>query len=130
MNKKPKQVGNVYWTNSQKIDKSDTKIRRLYVVVKDNGKNVGVSKVRGFNNNPKSNDRLYELNKDKYNLSKRSGVDNKIYSRRVDNNKLLKLNDHEVFDKKAYFKFSSHDTHRVLKHVKTQWSNKNKKGRK
>ena len=122
-----KQLGNVYWANSQKIDKSDRKKRRQYAIVRDNGKNVGVSKIRGFNGNKKNDERLYELNKDKYPLSKRSGVDKKVYSQRVDNHKSLRLEDNEVFDKKPSYKLSSHDTHRVLKH--TGYFN-NKKGRK
>ena len=122
-----KQLGNVYWANSQKIDKSDRKKRRQYAIVRDNGKNVGVSKIRGFNGNKKNDERLYELSKDKYPLSKRSGVDKKVYSQRVDNHKSLRLEDNEVFDKKPSYKLSSHDTHRVLKH--TGYFN-NKKGRK
>lgn len=122
-----KQLGNVYWANSQKIDKSDRKKRRQYAIVRDNGKNVGVSKIRGFNGNKKNDERLYELNKVKYPLSKRSGVDKKVYSQRVDNHKSLRLEDNEVFDKKPSYKLSSHDTHRVLKH--TGYFN-NKKGRK
>ena len=124
MNKK---LGNVYWANSQKIDNSDWKRRRQYAVVRDNGKNVSVSKIRGFNGNKKNDERLYELSKDKYHLSKRSGVDKKVYSQRVDNHKSLRLEDNEVFDKKPSYKLSSHDIHRVLKH--TGYFN-NKKGRK
>ena len=120
-----KRLGEVYWANSQKIDKTDKKIRRQYAITKDNGKNVGVSKIRGFNDNQKNNDRLFEINIDKYQLTKRSGVDNKIYSRRADNKKPLQLTDNEVFDKKPAFKLSSHDTHKAILHT-----SKNKKGRK
>lgn len=112
-----KRTGNVYWANSQKIDKSDTKVKRQYAVVKDNGRNVVVSKIRGFNDNPKNNTRLFELDKNKYPLSKRSGVDKKTYFQRVDNKRLLNLNDKEVFDEKVSFKLSSHDTHKVLMHT-------------
>ena len=121
-----KRLGNVYWANSQKIDKSDSKKRRQYAVVRDNGKNVGVSKIRGFNGNKKNDERLFELNLDKYPLNKRSGVDKKVYSKRVDKQKYLRLEDNEVFDKKPSYKLSSHDTHRVLKHT----GYFNKKGRK
>ena len=121
-----KRLGHVYWANSQKIDKTDNKSRRQYTVTKDNGKYVGVSKIRGFNDNRKNSERLFELSVDKYPLNKRSGVDNKIYSFRVDNNKPLQLEDKEVFDTKPAFKLSSHDTHKVLLHTR----NKQKKGRK
>lgn len=124
-----KRLGNVYWANSQKIDKTDKKKRRQYAVTKDNGKNVGVSKIRGFNDNKKNDNRLFELDRNKYPLSKRSGIDKKIYSQRADNKKSLRLEDIEVFDKTPAFKLSSHDTHRVLKHTGLV-KNKQKKGRK
>lgn len=127
MNKRP---GNVYWANSQKIDKTDNKKRRQYAATKDNGKNVGVSKIRGFNDNVINNDRLYELDIKKYPLSKRSGIDKKIYSQRADNKKSLRLEDTEVFDKTPAFKLSSHDTHRVLTHTGSITKRKQKKGRK
>lgn len=112
-----KRTGNVYWANSQKIDKTDHKKRRQYAVTKDNGKNVGVSKIRGFNDNKKNIDRLFELDMNKYSLSKRSGVDKKVYSKRADNNKLLRLEDNDIFDITPAFKLSSHDTHKVLRHT-------------
>lgn len=121
-----KHLGEVYWANSQKIDNTDKKARRQYAVTKDNGRNVGVSKIRGFNDNEKNNDRLFKLDMNKYPLTKLSGIDNKIHTRRVDNKKPLRLEDKEVFDKSPVFKLTSHDTHRVLLHTK----NKQKKGRK
>lgn len=124
-----KRLGNVYWANSQKIDKTDNKKRRQYAVTKDNGENVGVSKIRGFNDNEKNNDRLYELDRNKYPLSKRSGVDRKVYTRRADTNKPLRLEDREVFENKPAFKMNSRDTHKMLVHT-DQTTNKRKKGRK
>lgn len=123
-----RRLGNVYWVYSQKIDKTDQKKRRQYAVTKDNGINVGVSKIRGFNNNEKNKDRLFELNIDKYSLSKPCGVDKKVYTRRADN-KPLRLEDYEVFDKTPAFKLNSRDTHKMLVHT-GQISNKRKKGRK
>ena len=123
-----KRFGEVYWANSQRIDKTDLKTRRQYVVTKDNGTFVGVSKIRGFNNNDKNNERLFELNINKYPLKKRCGVDNKIYSRRSDNKKPLCLEDKDVFDNNYVFKLSSHDTHNILNHVNLDV--KKKKGRK
>lgn len=125
-----RRIGNVYWANSQKIDRTDKKKRRQYAVTKDNGRNVGVSKIRGFNNNEKNNDRLYELSRDKYHLSKRSGVDKKIYTQRADTKMSLRLEDNEVFDKAPAFKLSSHDTHRMLTHIGSITKRKQKKGRK
>lgn len=115
---KKKRTGNIYWANSKLIDKSDNKERRQYAVLRDNGKNVSVAKVRGFNNNSKNNSRLYELNITKYPLTKRSGIDNHLYSRRADNQALLELEDKQVFDSKPAFKMSSHDTHKSIEHAR------------
>ena len=92
------------------------KKRRQYAVVHDNGKYVKVSKIRGYNENVKNFERLFELDIKKYPLQKRSGVDNYTYSQCVDNRKLLQLEDFEVFDKKTHFKLSSHDTHKAIAH--------------
>ena len=122
-----KRLGEVYWAKSQKIDTFDTKKRRQYVVIKDNGKYVSVVKIRGFNENIRNEERLYELDIKKYPLAKRCGIDKKIYNQRVDNRKLLRLEDNEVFDKSLVFKLSSHDTHRAINH---SCYNKQKKGKK
>ena len=71
---------------------------------------------------------MYELNRNKYPLSKRSGVDKKIYSQRIDTKSSLRLEDYEVFDKFPAFKLSSHDTHRVLTHTGSITKRKQKKG--
>lgn len=125
-----KRLGEVYWANSQKIDKMDNKKRRQYAVTKDNGRNVSVSKIRGFNDNPNNIKRLFELDMSKYPLSKRSGVDKKVYTKRADNNKMLRLEDFDVFDNSPSFKLSSHDTHRVLVHIESFNKKSEKKGRK
>lgn len=122
-----KKTGNVYWVNSRKIDKTDSKKRRQYAIVRDNGKYVKVSKVRGFNENIRNQERLMELDKNKYPLSKRSGLDRQLYHQRVDNKKLLQLEDYEVFDKNPSFKMSSRDTHLAIRH--TRMVNKQKKGK-
>ena len=113
-----KKTGYVYWANSRRIDKTDKKPRRQYAIIRDNGKYVKVSKIRGFNENDKNKNRLYELDMKKYPLTKRSGVDNYVYSRRSDNKKLLSLQDKQVFDEKPAFKFSGRDTRRILEHTK------------
>ena len=123
-----KETGNVYWANSYYIDKSDLKSRRRYAIVRDNGKNISVAKIRGFNNNKKNDDRLFELDIKKYpQLTKKCGIDRKVYSRRSDNLTLLEIEDKQVFDKKPDFKLSSHDTHKAINH--TILSRKQKKGR-
>lgn len=115
--KAPKHTGEVYWANNTKIDPSDTKTRRQFAVVNDNGKNVGIAKIRGINNNSKNDERLYKLDEKKYPLTKPSGVDKKVYTNRADNQRPLRLNDKQVFDSKPSFKLSSHDTHRIINHT-------------
>lgn len=122
-----KRLGEVYWANSRKIDSSDKKTRRRYTIVKDNGINVSVSKIRGYNNNKKNIDRLFELDCNKYPLNKKSGIDNKVYSRRADNHKPLRLEDNEVFDLFPDFRLTSHDTHKSLLHTRNKRKQKKRK---
>ena len=122
-----KRTGNVYWANSRKIDKTDERRRRQYAVIRDDGKYVKVSKIRGFNENIKNEKRLMELDRNKYPLNKRSGIDRQVYYQRVDNRRLLELEDDEVFDKEPSFKLRSHDTHKAIRHTRTM--NKQKKGK-
>ena len=113
-----KKTGYVYWANSRKIDKTDKKPRRQYVVVRDNGKYVKVSKIRGFNENDKNKNRLYILDMKKYPLTKPSGVDYYFFSHRSDNKKLLTLQDKQVFDIEPAFVLTNRDTRRVFEHTK------------
>lgn len=121
-----KRIGDVYWANSRLIDKTDEKKRRQYAVVRDNGKNVKVSKIRGFNENNLNNSRLYELDIKKYPLTKRSGVDKYVHSFKTTAKERLRLEDKEIFDVAPSFRLSSHDTYRVIKHTNSN-NRKNKK---
>ena len=93
----------------------------------DNGKNIKVSKIRGFNENIKNEFRLYELDKKKYPLTKRSGVDSYVHTYRHNPKSKLKISDKQVFDNKPAFKLSSHDTHRAI--LNTKSNKRHKKGR-
>lgn len=117
---KQKRIGNVYWVNNDKIDPQDKKPRRQYAVVRDDGLFVKISKIRGYNDNEENDERLYELKQEKYPITKRCGVDRKVYYQRADNKKLLKLEDSQVFDSEPSFKLSSHDTHKVINHTRKQ----------
>lgn len=65
--KKKSNVGKVYRGETKYIDR-DTKKQRNYVVVRDNGKNISVSKLKSIK---KENDpALLELNYQKYGLKK------------------------------------------------------------
>lgn len=68
-----KRLGQVFWANSQKIDKSDKKTRRQYAVMRDNGINVGVSKIRGYNDNDKNKSRLYHLDRKNIHCQRKVG---------------------------------------------------------
>lgn len=108
-------VGKVYRGETKYID-LETKKQRNYVVVRDNGKNVSVAKLKSFKNviDPS----LYELNMKKYGFKKRTGVDFQRYSKNRMSNKPLSLTDKRVFPEgKERFKLSSHDTHRVVIHT-------------
>lgn len=114
-------VGKVYRGRTKYID-PETKHERDYVVVRDNGKNVTVSKLKSikkFDENGKNADRaLVEINHARYGLPKRTGVD----FQRFDNNRMsgkrLTLEDKDVFpEDKERFALGSRDKHEVLKHT-------------
>lgn len=131
MSKKEKNIGKVYLAETKYIDK-DTKNIRRYVVVKDNGENVAVSKLKSIkkfdSDNKNSDPYLIEINSSYPGLSKRTGVDEQVFNRnRLTKKKLSISKDNGVFNNKEEFKLSSHDTHRVLKHVKLRTGKKHKK---
>lgn len=130
VNKKESNVGKVYRGRTKYIDLDD-KPTRNYVVVKDNGKNVEVSKLKSIkkfdDNNCNADKALVEINASRYGLKKRTGVDYQTFSKNRMSRKDLSLNDKDVFPNNgAEFKLTSHDTHRVLVHT-GRTGNKNKK---
>ena len=122
--KKPKEsnVGKVYRGKTKYID-PDTKPERNYVVLKDDGKNVSVAKlksIKSFDENGRNADKgLVEINSERYGLKKRTGVDFQRFSKNRISNKPLALKDKNVFPKdKEEFKLGSHDLSRALRHTK------------
>ncbi|MBP3402257.1 MAG: hypothetical protein J6K85_04260 [Clostridia bacterium] len=113
--KKKSNVGKVYRGETKYIDR-DTKKQRNYVVVRDNGKNISVSKLKSIK---KENDpALLELNYQKYGLKKRTGVDYQRFDKNRMSKQPLALDDRRVFPEgKERFKLSSHDTHRAIIHT-------------
>ena len=110
-----KNVGKVYRGTTKYIDKEPKK-ERNYLVVRDNGRNVSVAKLKSVK---KENDSaLFEINHKKYGLEKRTGVDFQTFSKNRMSNKPLDLSDKRVFpEKKERFKLSSHDTHKAIIHT-------------
>ena len=122
--KKPTNVGKVYRGRTKYID-VETKLERDYLVVKDNGKNVTVSKLKSikkFDEKGKNADRaLLEINHARYGLPKRTGVDFQKFSRNRMSNKKLSLSDKDVFPEgKERYKLGSHDLSRALRHTKVK----------
>ena len=112
---KTSNVGKVYRGETKYID-PEPKKQRNYVVVRDNGKYVSVSKLKSFKK--ESDSSLYELSRDKYGLEKRTGVDFQRYSRNRMSKQPLSLADKRAFPEgRERFKLSSHDTHRVVIHT-------------
>lgn len=109
-------VGKVYRGRTKYID-SEPKLERNYVVVKENPPYVTVAKLKSIK---KENDRaLFEIDKDKYGLEKRTGVDYQRFSRNRITRKNLSIFDSDVFpEEKERFKLSSHDAHRAILHTK------------
>ena len=115
-------VGRVYRGKTKYID-VETKPERNYVVVKDNGKNVTIAKLKSiklFDKNGKNADKaLVEINASRYGLTKRTGVDFQRFTKNRMSGKHLNLNDKKVFPEgKERFKLGSHDISRVLRHTK------------
>lgn len=124
---KKRHVGYVYYANSKRIDASDKKVRRRYIVVKDNGRNVGVSKIRSKHANLSNARRILSLDRNKYPLkADESGVDERVYTTYSNSKEKLILSDYSVFDREADFKLSSKDTHKVLQHVRLRSGKKGK----
>lgn len=108
-------IGKVFRGKTKYIDLDD-KPERNFVVVSDNGKSVGVAKLKGYKSEKKG---LLKIDHKKYGLNKETGVDYQVFSKNRMSKKKLSLKDKKVFPEgKERFKFSSHDTHKILKHTK------------
>ena len=120
MSKKKSNVGKVYRGKTKYID-CETKETRNYVVVRDNGKNVSVAKLKSIK--AEKDPALMEINYTKYGLTKRTGVDFQRFSKNRMSKKPLSLSDKRVFfEGQERFKLSSKDTHRAIKHTENKKS--------
>ena len=127
--KKKGNLGKVYRAETKYIDK-DTKKHRNYVVVKEVGNNVGVSKLKSikkFDDNDKNIDLfLQEINATRYGLKKRTGVDSQVFERNRITGKKLTLKDKRVFSEKEEFTLGSHDWSRVQSHLRKRYKKRDK----
>lgn len=131
MSKKDKKsnVGKVYYGKTKYID-NDTRPRRRYVVVNDNGTNVKVSKLKSikkFDNNGKNADPfLQEIDQSKYpKLKQRTGVDSEVFNKnRRTKQKLTLDKGNGVFDATPDFELDASDIARIKKHVKLRGGKK------
>ena len=101
MNSQKNYVGGVYRGLTKHIDPEPKQTRR-YVVVKDNGKNIAVSKIKSikkFDINKKNADKhLVEIDSNYPNLTKRSGVDKDVFRYDKQTKKKLKMDKKFLLD--------------------------------
>lgn len=115
---KGKIVGGVYRGRTKYID-PEPKLERNYVAVKAKGNKVSVVKMKSYKKDVDPD--LVEISQKKYGLKMRTGVDHEVFSKNRMSGKDLKITDRDAFPKGApEFRLSSHDTHRVLEHIKTE----------
>ena len=94
----------------------ETKKERSYVVVQQGKRGVSVAKLKSIK---KENDpALLEIDYKKYGLEKRTGVDFQRFGKNRMSKKPLSVDDRRVFPEgKPRLRFSSHDTHKVVRHT-------------
>ena len=113
-------VGKIYRGKTKYID-LETKHERNYVVVRDNGRNVSVAKLKSIKK--EKDPALLELDYKKYGFNKRTGVDFQRFSKNRMSGKSLSLSDKRVFPEgKERLKLSSHDTFRAINHTQKKKS--------
>lgn len=111
-------VGKVYRGETKYID-PETKKQRNYVIVRDNGKAIFVSKLKYIKK--ERDPALMEIDYKKYGLEKRTGVDYQRFGKNRMTKRSLELSDKTVFpEQKERFKLSSHDTYNAIVHTRIQ----------
>lgn len=119
--KEKQYVGKVYRGETKYIDREPKK-QRDYVVVRENGTKVTVSKlktIKKFDENDKNADRaLVEINHERYDLPNRTGVDFQRFDKNRMSGKPLDIDDRDVFpEDKPRAELSNRDRDRVLIHT-------------
>lgn len=127
----PSSVGKVYRGETKYID-PEPKKQRNYVVVRERGHNVTVSKlktVKRLDENGKNVDpALVEINHARYGLPNRTGVDYERFDKNRMSGKPLDLTDKDVFPEDSErFELSRRDRDKALYHTGVKKRNKTKK---
>lgn len=131
MYKRKGNEGKVFYGKTKFIE-PDTKPRRRFVVVKDNGLNVKVSKLNSMKMDMKGNfiqdKHKIEIDRNYTGLTKRTVVDDKVFSKnRKTKEKLYLGKNNGVFDEMEEFIVSDYDMERIHNHVKFRTGKNHKK---
>ena len=120
-------VGFVFIGNTKYID-VEPKLQRRYLVTKQKGKNVTVSKLKSikqFDENGKNADPyLVEINENYPGLTKRTGVDFWQYNTNRLSGKPLDITDYKIFKKQPEFIVSGRDLSKAQIHTKIKKYNR------
>ena len=130
MNNQKSNVGKVYRGLTKHIDPEPKRTRR-YVIVKDNGKNIAVSKVKSIkkfdSQNRNADCHLLEIDINYPGLSKRTGVDRNVFRYDKQTKRKLTLNN-KVFTN-FEFELSKSDLSKVKNHVRLRGGRNKKRDR-
>ncbi len=123
-------VGKVYRGRTKYID-PEPKLERNYVVVRDNGRNVTVSKLKSIKKvdqyGKNADPALAEINYARYGLAKRTGIDFQRFDKNRMSGKPLQLDDKKAFpEQKERFTLSNRDRDKVIYHTGVKKRNKRK----
>lgn len=123
--------GKVVYGKTRFIEK-DTKPRRRYIVVKDNGENIKVVKTNSMKKDKFGNyiidKHKVEINSNYPGLNKRTVADNKVFSKnRITKEKLSLKKNNGVFDTKEQFILSDYDFNNVFNNATFRTGKKHKK---
>ena len=120
-------VGYVFIGKTMYID-SEPKLKRRYLVTKQKGNNVTISKLKSikkFDENGKNADPfLVEINQNYPGLTKRTGVDKWNFTRNKIKGSLLNIKDKDVFKQTPEFRVSKNDLRKVQEHTGIKKHNK------
>lgn len=120
-------VGFVFVGNTMYID-SEPKLHRRYLVTKQKGDNVTVSKLKSikkFDEAGKNADPfLVEINQNYPGLTKRTGVDKTYYTKNIVKKQSLRIIDKDVFKQMPEFKVSGRDLRKAQVHTGIKKYNK------